>query len=136
MKILKDILKIDEMSFEVSWDIEEYIKITDSNQYKIYTVEESENVIGFAVTLDMVDVLEIIRIAVCPDYRNKGYAIKLLSLIDQDAKDKNYQSIFLEVRSKNIKARSLYKKMGFVEITVRKKYYADDLDDAIVMQKK
>ena len=85
------------------------------------------------------DVFELQRIAVRENYRRRGLADKLMERftdagfrngISQDSDGR----IILEVRAKNAPAIGLYKKYGFVEISVRKNYYTDPVEDALIMQ--
>jgi len=79
------------------------------------------------------DELSIHYVVTHPDFRRRGIASMLIRAIVDIAVKAGARSIFLEVRSKNRAARALYAACGFIEQSVRKKYYADDNDDAIVM---
>ena len=76
---------------------------------------------------------EIYRIAVRPDKRQRGIGYRLLDYSVRTERGRGLETLFLEVRSKNIPARKLYTAYGFKEISVRKNYYRDPPDDAIVM---
>jgi ribosomal-protein-alanine N-acetyltransferase len=56
------------------------------------------------------------------------------AMID-DCKDRNVQSIFLEVRESNAVAIAMYEQFGFIKISTRKKYYDSPVEDGLVMQK-
>ncbi|MBR4288588.1 MAG: ribosomal protein S18-alanine N-acetyltransferase [Clostridia bacterium] len=70
---------------------------------------------------------EILRIATLPAYRKQGVGKKLLCHFSEQG-----ENIFLEVRSKNIPARSLYESLGFAVMGTRKNYYKDPYDDAVL----
>ena len=72
---------------------------------------------------------EILNIAVHPDFRKRGVATALLK--NELASGANY---VLEVRESNVPAQTLYRKLGFVEIGRRAKYYSHPTETAIVMQ--
>ena len=78
---------------------------------------------------------DITSVAVSRDHRRKGIADRLLeefeTLLPADT-----ESIFLEVRQSNQPAVSLYEKHGYKRISVRKRFYSDPTEDAIVMQKR
>jgi ribosomal-protein-alanine N-acetyltransferase len=78
---------------------------------------------------------EIYRIATLPDFRRRGIAWRLLSYALKTEKGHGLETVFLEVREKNVPARNLYKSYGFGEIGVRKNYYKDPTDNAIIMMK-
>jgi len=81
----------------------------------------------------VVDEVHIMNIAIRADMRRKGMAKLLLSELIRLAKSRDMSKIWLEVRPSNKAALSLYKKMGFKKVAIRKKYYSDTNEDAIVM---
>lgn len=99
-----------------------------ADNYRFLVAEVDGNIAGFAIFLDSFEV-ELLDIAVLPDYRNAGVGTAILkefiSTCDKD--------IFLEVRRSNASAIALYEKFGFEEIGVRKNYYSSPTEDALVM---
>ena len=93
----------------------------------IYTYLVDEKVCGYLMVLDSIDVYEILAIATVEEYRNKGIAQELLDKIKT-------KDIFLEVRKSNEKAINFYKKNNFKQISIRKGYYSDPTEDAIIMK--
>ena len=93
----------------------------------IYAYLVDEKVCGYLMVLDSIDVYEILAIATVEEYRNKGIAQELLDKIKT-------KDIFLEVRESNKKAINFYKKNNFKQITIRKKYYSDTNENAIIMK--
>ncbi len=78
---------------------------------------------------------EIYRIAVAPERRQRGIGYRLLDYAVKTSRGKGLERLFLEVRSHNIPAIKLYTAYGFTRIGVRKSYYRDPPDDAIIMLK-
>ena len=93
----------------------------------IYAYLIDDKVSGYLMILDSIDVYEILAIATIKEYRNKGIAQELLDKI----KTKN---IFLEVRESNQVAINFYKKNNFKEIRIRKNYYSEPTENAIIMK--
>ena len=104
--------------------IETLIKGDNSFIY-IYLIEDK--ICGYLMVLDSIDVYEILAIATIEEYRNKGIAQELLDKI-------KIKDIFLEVRESNQVAISFYKKNKFKEISVRKNYYSEPNENAIIMK--
>lgn len=105
-----------------------------SNNYIVMVAEnESESVVSFLSAMVSVDACDIIMVATKKDYRKKGFAQGLFDELKKELKNKNISQIFLEVRQNNGNAIALYKKLGFVEIGRRKKYYQNTFD-ALVMK--
>ena len=93
----------------------------------IYAYLIDEKICGYLMVLDSIDVYEILAIATVKEYRNKGIAQELLNKIKT-------KDIFLEVRKSNEKAINFYKKNNFKQISIRKGYYSDPTEDAIIMK--
>ena len=104
--------------------LDSLIKADNSFIY-VYTI--SEKVCGYLMVLDSIDVYEILAIATIEEYRNKGIAQELLDKI-------KIKDIFLEVRESNQIAISFYKKNKFKEISIRKNYYSEPTENAIIMK--
>ena len=117
----KDIFKNSAFSKEST---ENLVKADNSFIY-VYLIDEK--VCGYLMVLDSIDVYEILAIATVEEYRNKGIAQELLDKIKT-------KDIFLEVRESNKKAINFYKKNNFKQISIRKGYYSDPTEDAIIMK--
>ena len=75
---------------------------------------------------------ELESIVVAEAVRRRGVGTRLLAELVARAREENGSAIFLEVRKSNQNARALYRKVGFEETGLRKGYYADPLEDAIL----
>ena len=95
----------------------------------IYGIEEENTLLGYAIFLNSIDCQEIIKIAVNKEHRRRGLATKLLEA-------EKRRPILLEVRESNLEAQEFYKRHGFEEIYVRKQYYRDNGENAIILEKK
>ena len=93
----------------------------------IYVYLIDDKVCGYLMILDSIDVYEILAIATIEKYRNKGIAQELLDKI-------RIKNIFLEVRESNKVAINFYKKNNFKEISIRKNYYSEPTENAIIMK--
>ena len=93
----------------------------------IYTYIIDDKVCGYLMVLDSIDVYESLAIATIEEYRNKGIAQELLDKIKT-------KDIFLEVRESNQVAINFYKKNKFKEISIRKNYYSEPNENAIIMK--
>ena len=97
----------------------------DNSFIYIYLIDDK--VCGYLIILDSIDVYEILAIATVEEYRNKGIAQELLAKI-------RIKNIFLEVRESNQTAINFYKKNKFKEISIRKNYYSEPNENAIIMK--
>ncbi len=88
---------------------------------------------GFIVWRAVADEAELISIGVAPDARRTGIGATMIGIMEGELKKSGVKSVFLEVAENNTAARNLYEQNGYVQISVRPKYY--DGIDAIMMKK-
>lgn len=91
------------------------------------------SIVGFAGLWLMVDEAHITTIAVHPDYRGQGVGETLLSALIGIAYEIGARMVTLEVRVSNAVAQNLYRKYGFKEAGIRRRYYSDNHEDALIM---
>lgn len=123
---------IELQSFGVT-DKENLEKSLKNHDY-IYLVADIDGlVVGFICFYIGPETCDVISLAVDRMHRQRGLGILLSKQMIKVAKSKKVNSIFLEVRRSNNSAIGLYKKLGFIEFSLRKKYY-DGVEDAIIMR--
>ena len=127
----EEIAQLEKDIFPDAWS--ENAILREAQNGKIIVFKENNKIIGYCIFMLGGDQGEILRIAVREDARKKGVGKMLLEKAFGKMKDEGANEVFLEVRSKNSAAISLYKKMGFQKIDVRKNYYGDD--DALIFKK-
>ncbi len=93
----------------------------------------SGRVVGYIAGMVVGSEAEIFRLLVAPDYRRRRVATALLRRLWQLLPGLGAASCFLEVRAANKAALGLYTKMGFKRRGLRRDYYRDPVDDAVVM---
>ena len=79
---------------------------------------------------------ELMRIAVLPEYRGRGYSRKLMERLEESARAAGAQELTLEVRESNEAALHLYKSCGFRVEAVRKDYYRNPKENALILWKR
>lgn len=131
---LKRMHNVENLSFPNPWSYESFKK-NFFNPFSIYVLAEDENgeVVGFGGMQVIFEEAHIMNIAVLETYRRKGIADKMLELLMSQANERDAETMFLEVRKSNIPAQMLYAKHGFIKIYVRKSYYSDNNEDAVIM---
>lgn len=127
------IFYISSLSFITPWTRESIEKELE-NQFARYVVAIRDGVvIGFGGVWLILDEGHITNIAVHPEYRGIGTGDMLVEALIELCRLENIASMTLEVRKSNIIAQNLYKKHGFIEEGIRKNYYADTKEDAVIM---
>ena len=130
---LDNILEISALSFAISWSKNSYLQELSNPIAKYLVAKIDGKVVGFIGTWVVLDEAHITNIAVHPNYRNHGIASKLLEELIAHCKSLGCVAFTLEVRASNKAAKSLYMKYGFENAGVRKGYYEDNKEDAILM---
>ena len=95
---------------------------------------EGEKVIGYVGSQTVCGETDMMNIAVHPDHRRSGVARSLIQVLIRELKNRGSSSLTLEVRASNAPAIGLYKKLGFVQVGVRKNYYRNPREDALIMR--
>ncbi|MEK5176340.1 ribosomal protein S18-alanine N-acetyltransferase [Heyndrickxia sp. FSL W8-0496] len=131
---LDGIMEVEVQSFTLPWSREAFYNEFVKNHFAVYFVlEDKERIIGYCGVWLVVDEAHITNIAVLPEYRGQQLGELLLRSMMEFASESGAKSMTLEVRVSNTIAQSLYKKLGFFEGGIRKNYYSDNQEDALVM---
>ena len=89
---------------------------------------------GFCFVRVLDETAELLLIATQPKVRRRGYAYEIARQMECLLKSQGVREIFLEVRKSNIGAIQLYRELGYVQFGVRRKYYRNPIDDAILLK--
>lgn len=92
-----------------------------------------ERLVGYSFAVLVMDEAHLGNLAVDPGYRRKGVAQRLLGDLITEARRQGVRRVTLEVRESNVHARTFYARNGFIDIAMRKSYYQNPVEDAIVM---
>ena len=133
-----DIFEIDKLTFgQNAWSFELINKeLSSKNNIYIICKKKEETVIGFLSASIVFDEADITKIAVKEKYRCSGYGSKIMDFFIKTIKSQNFKTATLEVRSSNYSAIKLYEKFGFEPCFIRKNYYSNPLEDAVLMSLK
>ncbi len=140
MKHLDETYEIEKNSFSIPWTRKSFEEEITANKMGIYYVAVEENagvqkVVGYGGMWHVITEGHITNVAVAEEYRGRGIGDLLIDALEKEAVDKEMIGLTLEVRVGNTKAMKLYAKHGFKVEGIRKNYYADTKEDAIVMWK-
>ena len=128
------VAQLDQMSFSLPWPERSFrYELTDNPASRSWVAEVDGRIIGMIVAWLFVDEAHIATLATHPDFRRQGIAKQLLIHALRFMRDEGAASSFLEVRESNTAAQELYREIGFEEAGVRKGYYKDNGEDAILM---
>lgn len=131
---------LEEMAFSMPWHKESFIEMIEHKD-AMYLVAEEKNhpgrVIACCGMRHIVGEGDISNVVVHPDFRKRGVAYDMLTeLLSRSKKKYGITEYTLEVRCSNSGAIRLYEKLGFVNAGIRKNFYEEPVEDAIIMWKR
>ena len=129
-----EVLAIEDAVQTYPWTRGNFSDALDSG-YLCYVDECNGKICSYAVLMAGVDEAELLNMAVAAEHQRKGMGSRMLMAVLQIACDRGLPRVLLEVRASNLAAISLYRLVGFAEVSVRRNYYrnASGSEDAIVM---
>ncbi|KZE81543.1 ribosomal protein S18-alanine N-acetyltransferase [Paenibacillus jamilae] len=131
---IPDVLEIEHEAFTLPWTEEAFRNELTMNHFAKYMIMElNGRAIGYAGMWTIMDEAHITNIAVREAYRGRKFGDKLLDELMLTASYLGMERMTLEVRVTNRIAQSLYEKKGFKPAGVRKGYYSDNNEDAVIM---
>jgi ribosomal-protein-alanine N-acetyltransferase len=98
--------------------------------------DEEGHLAAYMVAWLVADEVHLGNIAVAPTHRRRGLARRLLAALERKGHERGARLVTLEVRRSNEAARTLYEDLGFRTVQIRRAYYADNKEDAMVMMKR
>lgn len=130
------IFALEQVCFTSPWTREMIRRDIEENRFGTYIVAELDgNIVGYIGFWSIVDECQIVNVAVSPVLRGQSIGTFLVDTVLSATKDAGIKRWTLEVRAGNEAAKALYRKLGFVEDAVRKDYYDDPKEDAILMSR-
>jgi ribosomal-protein-alanine N-acetyltransferase len=128
------VLEIEQASFPTPWPRDAYTHELRENRLACYLVARlMRQIVGYTGMWVILDEAHVTTLAVDPTHRGQRIGEQLLVALLGEAMRRGARWVTLEVRKTNAVAQALYRKYGFKEIGVRKGYYSDNREDAIVM---
>ncbi|MGI6623204.1 MAG: ribosomal protein S18-alanine N-acetyltransferase [Clostridiaceae bacterium] len=132
-KDLNDIVEVEQKCFRIPWSKSMFEDELYNLNAHYLVAEVAGRIVGYIGFWKIIDEGHITNIAVHPDFRGLGYGRELIAAMILKAKEMELIAITLEVRKSNKAAISLYESFGFVSSGIRKKYYSDNNEDALIM---
>jgi len=133
---LKDILEIERLSFPSPWSTVHFYAELYKDYAHLWVAELDGKVVGYVCFWIIAGEAHLANIAVHPSFRRKGIGSFLLKTVLRFLKRRQVDRLLLEVRVSNKAARKFYEKFGFRKDGLRRSYYQDTGEDAVLMSKK
>jgi len=129
---LPAVIEIERASFPSPWKPESFLNELNNPYARLVVAERTGQVIGYLCCWLVADEVQILDVAVRPDYRRCGVGRLLLQDILTEARQNGACSASLEVRVSNQPAITLYQALGFQQVAIRRRYYENG-EDALLM---
>jgi len=124
--------------FTDAWSVESFRnEVMDRRtSWPVVLEDEDGRLAAYLVAWLVADEVHLGNIAVAPAYRRRGLARRLLAALERKGCERGARLVTLEVRRSNEAARALYEDLGYRTVQIRRAYYVDDKEDALVMMKR
>lgn len=133
---IDQVREVETRSFTTPWSRQAFLAELCDNAYASYIVACADGrVVGYGGMWLIFNDAHVTNIAVHPDFRGRGIGERILLELMKRAREAGMHGMTLEVRPSNTAALALYRKHGFIQRGVRRRYYSDNQEDALVMWK-
>ena len=131
---MASVLAVEQSAFAAGWPATAFQnELTQNKMARYIVLEDGAEVTGFGGLWLMLDEAHVVTVAVRPERRRAGLGGLIVHGLLLVAQSHEMDVATLECRVSNLAARALYARYGFYEVGLRRKYYADNQEDAVIM---
>ena len=132
---VQDIARLETLCFSDPWSANS-IASELNNRFSYWLVAFEDGIlVGYVGSQSVLDSADMMNLAVHPDFRKRGIGEKLVKTLCGALLQRDVRFLLLEVRVSNEPAISLYAKLGFVQVGLRRNYYHHPKEDALILRK-
>lgn len=125
---------IEQVSYPAPWSRAMFVgELSKATARSLGAVDADGDLIGYLVLSRYVDAWHVMNVAIAPAHRRRGVASALLEQVFAETAEDARRGYTLEVRVSNTAAIALYERFGFRSSGVRRGYYTDNREDALIM---
>ena len=130
---LDEVMAIERTSFRHPWSSNFFLEELQVACARSVLAQLNDKIVGYVLFWLLPETVDIHNIAVHTEFRRRRIGQALLRQVFEQARSRHSSRVTLEVRVSNIAAQKLYESVGFVSQGLRKGYYSDDGEDAMIM---
>ena len=130
---LDTVMEIEAASFATPWSRGSFRNLLGRREADLWVAEHDGALVGYAVLWYIGYEGELGNLAIAPAWRRRGLGLLLLDWALERARERAVEKVFLEVRVSNRTAQDLYMRRGFAQAGVRRRYYREPVEDALVL---
>ena len=131
---LDEVMEIEHRVFSTPWRRDDFTILFENPEAINLAAVAAGRLVGYSCAWKVIESAELGNIAVADDCQGQGIGRRLLASTIKECRQKYVQSLFLEVRASNERAIGLYEGYGFTRIGLRKRYYTNPAEDALIMK--
>ncbi len=132
---VSQIAELEKLCFSDPWSEKSVASELDNKLAWWLVATDGDRVAGYVGSQTVMGETDMMNIAVHPDYRRRGLAEALVNALVEELKKQESHCLTLEVRASNEAAQKLYEKLGFAQVGLRKNYYRNPKEDALILRK-
>ena len=130
---LDDVERIEKRAYRTPWSRSMFASELAKPASICLGAFEGDRLVGYVINSRYVDAWHVMNVAVSPSHQGRGIATQLLEHLFEITRDDERRGYTLEVRISNTDAIRLYEKLGFERRGIRRGYYTDNREDALIM---
>jgi len=130
---LSEIEVIEQRAYQTPWSRSMFASELAKGTSICLGAYEGDRLVGYIVNSRYVDAWHVMNVAVDPDFQRRGIASRLIERLFELTVEDDGRGYTLEVRVSNEEAIKLYEKLGFERHGIRRGYYTDNREDALIM---
>lgn len=130
---LNEVMAVERTSFRHPWSSNFFLEELQVACARSILAQVNDRIVGYILFWLLPEEIDVHNIAVHPGFRRQGIGQTLLRQVIEQAQRRDSSRVTLEVRVSNVAAQKLYESVGFVRQGLRKGYYSDDGEDALIM---
>jgi [ribosomal protein S18]-alanine N-acetyltransferase len=131
---LPALLELERECFSFPWTEAQYRLGLENKAFLVFGLKDAEQVAAYLSFHQAAGEMEVLNLATAPALRRQGLGRRLLGLVLQICRKMGIEHAYLEVRRSNAAALALYASFGFSQVGLRKGYYPDNGEDAVLMR--
>jgi ribosomal-protein-alanine N-acetyltransferase len=131
---LPRVMEIEARCFSTPWKEPTFKGLMRRSDTDLYVAEIEGRIVGYTACWTVIDQSELGNVAVAPEARGMGIGGALVDIVLARVRDRGARECFLEVRESNLVAQGIYRERGFTVVGRRRSYYAQPVEDALVMR--
>lgn len=130
---MAEVMAIERIAYSYPWSERFFRQELQVECARSFLAQLERRIVGYILFWLLPGEIDIHNVAIHPDFRRRGLGRHLLEQVVSEARSRASTRITLEVRKSNLPAQKLYESMGFAYNGIRKNYYSDDGEDALLM---